>query len=249
MGVLKGFMMSLGMFSILPVPKSSWNERYMPLLIPSLPLVGIVIGFIWYGLAFGLAKTSVPLLIQSTVILFTPFVLSGFIHTDGYMDTADAVFSRRDLAEKKRILKDPNVGVFAVFAIVVLLLFQFSAVHTILSAQKELLVFAFIPAISRCVAGIAMLNLKPVFETGYNAMLRTNTKKQHTIFICVLACIILLTAWFILGLSSLPLSIGVLFGILATAYLYRQFFGLSGDLCGCIITISECAALLCMALV
>ena len=249
MGLLKGFVMSLGMFSIIPVPKNNWNDKYIPWVIPSLPLVGILIGLIWYALAFGLKQFSVPPLLHGATALFIPFILSGFIHADGYMDTADAVYSRRDLAEKKRILKDPNVGAFAVIAIVGIILFQFCAVQTILNAEKALLIFAFIPAISRCVAGIAMLNLKPVFETGYNASLKDNTKRRHSIFICLLAAIILLTAWFTLGLTALALLIGALFGILATIYLYRQFQGLSGDLCGCIITISEFAALLCIALI
>ena len=249
MGLFKGFVMSLGMFSILPVPKRSWDDKHMHLVIPSLPLVGILIGLAWYGLAILLAKLSVPLLIQCAVLLFAPFILTGFIHADGYMDTADAIFSRRDLAEKKRILKDPNVGAFAVIAIIGLLMFQFIAIHTVISAQKEPLIFVFIPAISRCAAGIAMLNLKPVFETGYYAMLRNGTKMRHTIFICLFSALILFVAWFFFAASALVLLAGAVFGIITAAYLYKQFKGLSGDLCGCIITITEFAALFCMALI
>jgi Cobalamin-5-phosphate synthase len=249
MSLIKGFIMSLGMFSVIPVPRNSWNDKYMPIVIPNLPLVGALIGLIWYGAAYALSVLSAPLMIQSAALLFIPFIPNGFIHTDGYMDTADAVFSRRDLEEKKRILKDPHVGAFAVIALVGLFIFQFSAVYTIIEAQKRLLIFVFIPVISRCVAGAVMLNLKPVFETGYNAVFRTGTKPRHTVFICVLALICLITAGFMLGFEMLPLLVEVLVGIMAAIYLYKQFQGISGDLSGCIITVCELSALLCMAII
>jgi len=164
------------------------------------------------------------------------------------MDTADAVFSRRNLEEKKRILKDPHMGAFAVIAIIVILLFQFSAVYTILGSQKNVLAFIFIPVISRCTAGIAMLNLKPVFDTGYAVSFRRNSKPRHTVFICILAASCFLASWFVIGIAALALLAGALTGIIVTIYLYKQFQGISGDLSGSIITVSEFAALLCMAL-
>jgi len=56
MNLIKGFIMSLGMFSIIPVPKNSWNDKYMALVIPNLPLVGVLIGLLWYGLAYALSR-------------------------------------------------------------------------------------------------------------------------------------------------------------------------------------------------
>ena len=232
--------MSLGMFSIIPVPKNSWNDKYMPLVIPSMPVVGLLIGLLWYGAAVLLSKLSVPVLLQSAAILFTPLVLTGFIHTDGFMDTADAVLSRRDLETKKKILKDPNAGAFAVISVIGIILFGFCAMQIIIETQKSPLIFIFIPVISRCTAGVAMLNLKSVFDTGYNAMFKNGTKPSHTVFICLLAASTFLAA----RLTVLPLLTGALAGILTAAYLYKQFDGISGDLCGCIIVISEVFALL-----
>jgi len=248
MSFIKGFIMSLGMFSIIPVPKKSWDDKYMQMVIPALPLVGALIGFLWYGLSFAVSSLPVPLMIKSIFILFTPFILSGFIHLDGYMDTADAVFSRRSLDEKKRILKDPQVGAFAVIALVGLMLFQFGAVYTIVESQKELLIFVLIPIVSRCIAAIAALRLKSVFETGYVKSYKQGTKIGHTVFICILMGLCGTIAWLMFGITALPLLAAVAAGIITACYLYNQFQGISGDLSGCIITISELAALLCMAL-
>jgi len=241
--------MSLGMFSIIPVPKNSWNDKYMPLVIPALPIAGAVIGVIWCGLALALTYISIPLMIKSAIVLFIPFILSGFLHLDGYMDTADAVFSRRSIDEKKRILKDPHIGAFAAVSMTGLLIFQLSAVYVIMEVQENLFILVLIPVISRCIAGFATLNLKPVFETGYNASFRAGTNKKHTIFICFILFICYITAWFTLGTAALPLFAQTAAGFLAVWYLYRQFRGISGDLSGCIITVSELAALICMAVV
>ena len=249
MGLFKGFVMSLGMFSIIPVPKNSWDDKRMPMVLPCLPLVGALLGIIWYGLAYALALSPVPLMLQGAAVLFTPFVLSGFIHADGYMDAADAVFSRRGLDEKKRILKDPHLGAFAVIAFVGLLIFQFSAAHALMGGQKQLAALIFIPIISRSVASAALLNIKPVFETGFNASFRTGTKPRHTVFVCAVALACLAAAWLMLGIAALPVAVGALAGIVAVVYLRGQFKGMSGDLGGCAITVSEFAALLCLALI
>ena len=249
MNLIRGFVMSLGMFSVIPVPKNSWNDKFMPLVIPSLPLVGVVIGIIWYALALGFSKLAVPVPIQSFIVMIAPFALSGFIHADGYMDTADAICSRGNLDEKKRILKDPHTGAFAVIAIVVMLLFELCVMRVFLDGRGEILVFAFIPAVSRSVTGIALLNLKPAFESGFNASFKKNTKLRHTVFVCVFALICLCAAWLALGTAALPLLAEIVTGFFVTLYLYRQFRGMSGDLCGCIITVSESAALLCAALI
>jgi len=248
MGFIKGFIMSLGMYSIIPVPKNSWDEKNKHFVLQSLPLVGAIIGLIWYGLSLLILPLFMPIMLKSVLILFIPFFLSGFIHLDGYMDTADAVFSRRSLDEKKRILKDTHVGAFAVFAVSALLLFQLSAVYSIATSQNSVLLFIFIPVVSRCIACIAVFRMKQVFETGYAASFRNGTKPIHTIFICILMLICFIAAWFLVGITALPLLTGAIAGLLTMWYLYRQFQGISGDLSGCIITVSELAALICLAL-
>lgn len=51
-----------------------------------------------------------------------PWLVTGFMHLDGYMDVCDAVLSRRELATRQRILKDSHCGAFAVIGMVLLAL-------------------------------------------------------------------------------------------------------------------------------
>ncbi|MDR1962835.1 MAG: adenosylcobinamide-GDP ribazoletransferase [Planctomycetaceae bacterium] len=234
--------MSVGMFSVLPVPKQHWDERFCCWVIPFFPVVGGLIGVIWYVAA--IFATQLPPLLYSVFILLIPFFLSGFLHLDGFIDTADAFFSRRSLEEKRRILKDPHVGAFAVIALICFLLIQFCVIQTIIAEKKIGFSFIFIPIISRCVTGIALLNKKPMAETGYMVLFKTNTKPVHTFFIAVIFIATLIFA-FLFGGGTMLMTLGAVMisAWLTMVYLDRQFQGLSGDLCGCTISVSELSGL------
>mgnify|MGYP003392776405 FL=1 len=49
-----------------------------------------------------------------------PYLVTGFLHLDGFMDVTDAVKSWRDLERRREILKDSHVGSFAVINLVLL---------------------------------------------------------------------------------------------------------------------------------
>jgi len=249
MGILKSFLMALGMFSTIPVPRNSWNDKYMNLVILNLMLVGFFIGSIWFILTSFLLTMDMPILITSSLVLLIPFFLSGFLHVDGYMDTADAIFSRRDTSEKRRILKDSSVGAFAVIALVCLMLLQFSIIHTILMQNRCLFIFIFITIISRAVAGLAVLNLKPISETGYMATFKLNTDIRHSIVIVLTIVITLIIAYIVGGVDLIaPLIISLIASAFMTFYVYKQLQGFSGDLCGWVITTSELCGLLFFAI-
>ena len=89
-----------------------------------LPVVGLETGAIWALLAWLCRYLALPALVQGAVLGAYPFVVTGFIHLDGFMDVTDAVRSCRDLARRREILKDSRVGSFAVIGVVLLALCQ-----------------------------------------------------------------------------------------------------------------------------
>ena len=58
-----------------------------------------------------------------------PWLATGFLHLDGFMDSCDAILSRRDLEERRRILKDPHTGSFAVISLVILTILSLGAFY------------------------------------------------------------------------------------------------------------------------
>ncbi|MEG1992873.1 MAG: adenosylcobinamide-GDP ribazoletransferase [Acetivibrio sp.] len=246
----KGLVMSFSMFSILPMPRKIWEESAANLLIPFYPLVGLAFGGIWYGCSILFSYMEVPIALKTVILMILPALLSGFLHMDGYMDTMDAIHSRRSMEEKKRILKDSHVGAFAVIYFGLWLFLSYAAVYSIVEGEKNTIAFLWIPFLSRAITGFFVLTEKPMWENGYLLLYRKEAKKIHKIL-----------PVFYIGVISLGLLLGgvqkmwfIFFALIGTAivsekYLIQQFDGISGDLSGCILTLSELGALLVFALI
>ena len=245
--LLRGFLMSLSMFSVIPLPKI-WDATAFSWVMPSLPVVGLIIGLSWYGAVQALFYLNIPLMLQSALIFIFPTLISGFIHVDGFMDTADAISSRAELVKKQAILTDPHVGAFAVIMLGVYLLVGFAAVYSVLEAAVNSVVFIFIPIASRNLAGIVLLVTKPMKSTGFGAVFRENTKWHHIIILFLILGLSILTGVLVGGMIVVYAFTVILIGGLALSlYVTRQMGGISGDLCGFIITVSELFALLALA--
>ena len=122
--VFTGLLMCWGNFCYIPGPKK-WDEEARPYMLAWLPTVGFIMGLIWG--AFGILGTSfmLPYMACAAVLTWIPFVISGFIHVDGFMDVNDALMSRGDLTKKRAILKDSRCGTFAIVSFVFLVLIEF----------------------------------------------------------------------------------------------------------------------------
>ena len=113
---IDGLFMAWGMFCAIPTPSHRWNEQARGHMTRCLPLIGCIIGAVW-ALAAWLLRGA-PSALRAFCLAALPWVLSGFLHLDGFMDVCDAILSRRDLATRQRILKDSHCGAFAVIGIV-----------------------------------------------------------------------------------------------------------------------------------
>ena len=116
----KGFLMAISMFTIIPLPKYEWDDEGGKNIMKFYPVIGLIVGVIWYGVFRILNLLGASIMVTTAVTLITPFILTGMLHLDGYMDVCDALLSRRDKQEKLRILKDPHTGAFAVISVIML---------------------------------------------------------------------------------------------------------------------------------
>mgnify|MGYP000677022684 CR=1 FL=1 len=129
-GWIYGFFMTWGMFLSIPCPVRIWDEKARGKMMVCLPLVGAVVGGLWALAAWLLGRIDCPAPVQALVLAAVPWLTTGFLHLDGYMDVCDAVLSRRDLATRQKILKDSHCGAFAVIALGLLFLAQWSVFFT-----------------------------------------------------------------------------------------------------------------------
>ena len=247
---LKGLYMSLGMFSIIPQPIRLWDEKAAHLVLPCFPIVGGLIGALWWGIAQLLSISGIHIILVSAVLALIPFIASGFLHLDGYMDTSDAVLSRRPVEEKLLILKDPHTGAFAVIMLAVLFLLQFASVYALIEKGKYFSLLIIIPAVSRCCTALSVLSLKTIPHSTYANMFRQNTKTVHKVFIIVILLLCFVFSYFSAEFYGLIVIVSIAVGFTgALLYVYKSLHGVSGDVAGFALVIGELCGLIAIAVI
>ena len=239
-----GFFMSWGMFCAIPCPLKIWDENAKLYSVVMLPVLGVVLGIIWALIAFLLNWFNVPWLLAAAVITVCPSLLSGFIHLDGFMDCCDAILSRRDLAERQRILKDSHTGAFAVICVVIVFLLGFGAFSGF--SEKNVWMVVFLPPAARCASAVAVLSFKPIGHSGYAKAFEENKKGYKIAAWCILALIAILPV-IGFGISGLYAVIAQAASFAAIIYGRAQLGGMSGDISGYGITIGELAGAIALA--
>ena len=241
--------MSFGLFCIIPQPVHLWDKKAVNLVLPCFPLVGVVIGIFWWGVSKILFLFDIHIIFTSAVLSLIPFVISGFLHLDGYMDTSDAVLSRRPIEEKLKILKDPHVGAFGVIMLAVLFLLQFAFMYIVIENDRHIVMLIVIPVISRCCAALSIFCLKIIPQSSYANMLKENTGALHKIFVTFITILCVALLFYISGITGFIVFLSAIAGFtLAITWTYRSLKGISGDLAGFALVISELCALAAMAL-
>ncbi len=235
------FCMCYGMFTALPCPYRPWDEDARDLMLVCLPLVGALLGLMWAALgALGIAWLTPAL--RAALIAATPWLLTGFIHLDGYMDTCDAILSWRPLEQRLRILKDVHTGAFAVVGLGILMMFSYAAASG--TEWTDLRALLFIPVISRCGSAFCVLTLKPI---GHSEYAKTEGKRGQRVAVVAIWLIAVVACWIWLGRPVIALAVQTLAYALAMLWGYRTLKGVSGDVAGFALAVSECAALIALA--
>lgn len=233
-----GFFMTWGMFLSIPCPFRRWDERARGNMMVCLPFIGAVVGGIWALTAWILERLHAPNAVAALALAALPWLTTGWIHLDGYMDVCDAVLSRRDLDTRRKILKDSHCGAFAVISLVLLALAQWSF---FLSADRvALLPLALIPVATRACAGLAVVSLRPIETSQYASMDRQGRAAKQAGLWVMLLLSVGLPLLRVDGAGCAPLAAAAGYG-LAVRYGFRQLQGMSGDISGFALTLGELA--------
>ena len=233
--ILHAFFMCQSMFCAIPCPCRVWDEEARPLMLPMLPLVGLEIGALWWLLGWLTGSLNLPVLIRGLILALWPYLATGFLHLDGYMDVTDAVKSCRDLARRREILKDSHVGSFAVIELCMLMLAQF-VVFASIPCGKNCGILLLIPAVSRCGSALAVTALPSMSTSQYAAQ---SKPASHLIVLSAMLCLFVVLGFTLWGRMGFAL-IGCMAGYgLALRRGYRNLEGMNGDIAGYALTVSE----------
>ena len=235
--------MCLHMFIAIPLPGGRWDEKLRRHSTACLPLAGLIIGGVWLEIAM-LAKRFLPGMLAAAAIAALPFLATGFIHLDGFMDTSDALLSWRDREERIRILKDVHVGSFSVVMLGLLMLFQLAACAEI----EDVFPLLMLPVLSRAGSAYCVLRLRPLGHSEY-APGADETPKALRRAVAVMAAAAMAVLGAVSGWRGIFAGAAALAGYAVAMWrCVGSLGGVSGDLAGFSLTVSELCGLIAMAI-
>ncbi|QHT60784.1 adenosylcobinamide-GDP ribazoletransferase [Paenibacillus lycopersici] len=220
------------------------------------PVVGVVIGGIVGAAGAGL-DGLVPPMPAAVLLLAVWLLLSGGLHMDGLMDTADGVLSHRSRERMLEIMKDSRVGAMGVLAAAVLLLFKFAVLGTWMEEGRSWLAEAPMFALA-CGLGrlwlVAAMAFWPFARPGEGmAALFGSVRPRHAAaaalmqalltVACVLACPASASVGRLLAAIVWTAALAIAVGGVLSVWLRRKLGGLTGDTYGAMVEAIEAALL------
>ncbi|ADD66954.1 cobalamin 5'-phosphate synthase [Denitrovibrio acetiphilus DSM 12809] len=197
--------------------------------------------FVYVGFLLGGVFVTVALLLGDSfltpLLILTLWVsLTGALHLDGLMDTADALFSHRDRERKLEIMKDSRSGAMAVVAAILLLLIKFESI----SQLTSLYIFFIIPALARIGMVWSMKTMPYVRSEGTGKMFFEGSSAGVLFQLVPLVVVLML-----LGIKPvLALTAVFVVSVLVLQWWYkRQIGGVTGDLLGAQCEVTEAVML------
>lgn len=213
--------------------RTDWRDEDFSRSVPYFPLVGLVIGSLLAAVNYGLFYIETPLFLRVTLLLLAEIIITGGLMYDGFMDTADGVFSARSRERMLEIMKDSHVGSNAVLAIIILLLLKIAA-YLELSGETLTWFLLTMSVATRTFMVVFIVNFPYARKEGIGHMFTKYAKPFYT-YIAFAVCAGIIAAC---GLQYLAVA-GICFTVtlIIAQYLKTQLGGLTGDTYG---ALTEC---------
>lgn len=191
------------------------------------PMVGLLLGLALVGLERG-AREVFPVFLTAALLLVFLVAATRGLHLDGFMDVCDGLFGGFTRERRLKIMRDSNVGAFAVAGAASLLILKYAALLsllTIVTPGKEWSLLLF-PMLSRWSMVILLGAFPYVRAGGLGSPFHQVRARLATLVAGVSA---LLAAVLLAGIGGA----GMLAGLSLCAWLMgRGMVGLLGGLTG-----------------
>ena len=234
-------------YSVLPA--WPWPEPRFRRIARFAPWVGAVLGglqgLLWWGL-----EGRVPTLAQVALVLAAGLLLTGGLHMDGAMDTADGLAAGERLLEA---MDDSRVGASGAQALALLLLLRTAALATLATAAPLALPWAALwGRVAPLVAMARFPYLRPggtaAFHREHWAGLARELRPTALLVLLVVVIDMAVAGWVVAGSGASKAVLAGLAGLLPALvvplWLGRRLGGHSGDSYGACVEWSEALALL-----
>ena len=239
MKIIKSICVAFSMYSKIPMPRVEWNEKNMKYAMCFFPLIGAVIGGLMLLVRFLCSRFGFNTSVYAVVMTALPVLVSGGIHTDGFIDTVDALSSYGDKEKKLEILKDPHTGAFAIIGAVMYYLLFFGFMTEIWDIKATIAVsVGFV--LSRSLSGLTIGIFKCAKNSGLLYTFKSAAHKKTIVTVMILyiaLCVAMLCFTGVYGLGTICAAVISFLWYRHVAY--SKFGGITGDIAGYFVCICE----------
>ncbi len=223
---------AIAFYTICPLPPH-WTLQF-DRITRWAPVIGAGIGALLCALDWLFHLASLPTVLASVLIVFIEVYLTGGLHLDGAMDTADGlgVF---DPNKRLSVMADSRTGAFGVMAAIAL--FSLKIAGLIAISRDRSFVLLMVPVWSRWGHVIAVHQYPYLKQTGKGAFHKRTLIPRWDLLPGSLSALIGMgMALFITENSLLwgliGLSLGFIIPLLVIRWFYVRFQGMTGDIYG-----------------
>lgn len=234
------------------VKQTAWTEENFGRSVKFFPAVGAVLGISYaatLGILFFVTGGNIPIFVGA-VGFFLSVILTGGIHCDGLMDTADGLFSGREKEKILEIMKDSRAGSFGVVSLVLVASLQISALAELarISADWACMAIFCAPIIGRLSMVFVIKKFPYARKQGIGKAFSVYTTQKTLNFAFVETILFLLPLIFfnekIFLVSLIALTAATIFSWRFGEFSTEKIGGVTGDIYGAVEIISETLVLI-----
>ncbi len=225
------------------VSQSEWSMESFARSVKFFPIIGGIIGLLLFAFVYiiqHLGATKVPIHAMAIGVIVLEIFLTGGLHCDGLMDTVDGIFSGRPRDKMLEIMKDSRVGAFGAMAFTLLIVIKYSLIMDIELTVLPLALLV-MPIVGRIAAVVGITRYPYARANGLGKIFYDCAHRQ-TLYVAGITGLLLLIP---LGkIALLSAIVGVAVAFLFCQYVNEKLGGLTGDVYGAIIELTEIVSLL-----
>lgn len=247
--------LALALLTIVPV-RASWPPDERPDVAGYFPLAGFVVGaatvatYVVFDAVDAPALPGIPSLslVFAAVVLALGSWLTRLLHWDGLADVTDAYWGADEPERRLDIMNDPHVGAFGTVGVVLFALLQLAAL-ALLAESGQVTALLVAPVVGRYAAVFGCWFGVPARAEGLGASCAGPPRPASLFAAVVLLGTIGWSAWTIGTSALVATALGVLLALGVPHVLARRFGGITGDVLGASVLVTETLMLTMLALV
>ncbi|WBW98938.1 adenosylcobinamide-GDP ribazoletransferase [Oceanirhabdus sp. W0125-5] len=210
-------------------------------------LVGAFLGIINYGILL-MVRNILPSIVISGFMVLIPIMLTGGMQMDGLGDTCDGFFAFKEGGKERRIeiMKDSNVGTFAVIAIIWFMVMKLVLLNELIVAHEYWGVFMYMVLSRLGVMFSAKIAKRAKPQGTGNLYIENSTVKGIVIALIICCGLATIFGGIIETVTIIPIMFFVVWFF--NKYCNKKIGGQTGDTLGATNEICELVALILMVM-